>query len=340
MNAAARYLAPSALALGVALALSGVIVAAAGGNPLVAFAALAEGAFGSAQGLSETAVKTCPLLISGVAVAIAFRTGIWNIGAEGQLIAGATTMAWVGTWTWSLPAWIALPLALCIASLAGSLWATIAGMLKVRRNVNEVISTIMLNFVAVGIASYLVHGPLMEAAGHYPQTDAIAEAMRLPRLIASFRVHGGIVLALGAALASYVFLFHTVRGYEIQAVGWNPTAARLAGIRIQRATLLALAISGALAGLAGAIEVSAVTYRLYDRFSPGYGFTAIAVALLGRLHPVGIIGSALLFGALDAGSSSLQRAAGVSSVLVDVMQAVVIFCLIAVERRGWWQQRA
>jgi simple sugar transport system permease protein len=155
--------------------------------------------------------------------------------------------------------------------------------------------------------------------------------------VTSFRAHSGIVLALGAALISYVLLFHTVRGYEIQAVGLNPIAARLAGIRVQGSILFAIALSGALAGLGGAIEVSAVTYRLYDRFSPGYGFTAIAVALLGRLHPVGIIAGAFLFGALEAGSNSLQRTAGVSSVLVDVIQAIVIIALLAVERRSWWQ---
>jgi simple sugar transport system permease protein len=330
-------IAPSALALSVALVISAMIVWLAGANPVVAFGALADGAFGSMQGLSETSVKACPLLVTGLAVAIAFRTGIWNIGAEGQLLAGATMMAWVGTWPWPLPWWIALPLGLLIASFAGTVWATIAGLLKVRRNVNEVISTIMLNFVALGLASYLVHGPLMEAGGQYPQSDAIDTAMRLPRLVTSFRAHSGIVLALGAALISYVLLFHTVRGYEIQAVGLNPIAARLAGIRVQGSILFAIALSGALAGLGGAIEVSAVTYRLYDRFSPGYGFTAIAVALLGRLHPVGIIAGAFLFGALEAGSNSLQRTAGVSSVLVDVIQAIVIIALLAVERRSWWQ---
>lgn len=337
MIAVLRLLAPSAIALAVALLLSTVIVWLAGADPLVAFGALADGAFGSAQGLSETAVKACPLLITGLAVAIAFRTGIWNIGAEGQLLAGATMMAWAGTWPWPVTGWIALPLALLIASAIGSAWAMIAGVLKVQRNVNEVISTIMLNFVALGLVSYLVHGPLMEAGGQYPQSDAVGEALRLSRLITSFRVHTGILLALAVAVGTYVLLFHTVRGYEIQAVGTNATAARLAGIRVERSMLLAMALSGALAGLAGAIEVSAVTYRLYDRFSPGYGFTAIAVALLGRLHPAGIIAGAVLFGALEAGSNSLQRAAGVSSVLVDVIQAVVIFSLLTVERRGWWQ---
>jgi ABC-type uncharacterized transport system permease subunit len=336
MSLLARELAVSAFALLAALAISAIIVLLAGSNPLVAFSALTEGAFGSLQGLSETGVKACPLLITGLAIAVAFRTGVWNIGAEGQLLVGAIAMAGLGSRSWAA-AWAALPMALAAGALGGAVWASLAGLLKVHRNVNEIISTIMLNFIALGLVSYLVHGPLMESAGRYPQSEAIAEAMRLPRLVPSFRFHAGTALAVAAAAACYVFLFWTVIGYQLQAVGWNADAARLAGIRPGRCTLLALVASGALAGLAGAIEVSAITYRLYERFSPGYGFTAIAVALLGRLHPFGVILAALLFGALEAGSSSMQRVAGVSSVLVDVIQAVVILCLITVERRSWWR---
>lgn len=336
MSALIRELAVSVFALTVAFGIGAFIVFLAGGNPLVAFSALTEGALGSLQGLSETGVKACPLLITGLAIAVAFRTGVWNIGAEGQLLLGAITMAWLGSRPW-MSGWTAPSAALAAGALAGALWAAAAGVLKVRRNVNEIISTIMLNFIAMGLVSYLVHGPLMESAGRYPQSEAIVEAMRLPRLVPSFRLHAGIVLAVAAAAACHMLLFRTVLGYQLQAVGWNADAARLAGIRPERCTLLALLASGALAGLAGAIEVSAVTYRLYERFSPGYGFTAIAVALLGRLHPLAIALAAFLFGALEAGSSSMQRVAGVSSVLVDVIQALVMFCLIAVERRSWWR---
>jgi simple sugar transport system permease protein len=174
----------------------------------------------------------------------------------------------------------------------------------------------------------------MESAGRYPQTDAIALAMRLPRLAPPLRIHAGILLALAAAAFAYVLLFRTVLGYEMRAVGLNREASRLAGIRPDRLTWITLLASGGLAGLAGGIEVSALTFRLYEKFSSGYGFTAIAVALLGRLHPAGVILAALLFGALEAGSSAMQRAAGVSSVLVSVIQATVILSLIAVERRG------
>jgi simple sugar transport system permease protein len=324
---------PSLLALLLGLGISAVVIALAGANPVVALRALADGAFGSAEGWSEVGVRTCPLLLAGLAVAIAFRAGLWNIGAEGQLLAGAMAVAWVGTHVGALPAWLAIALVLGSAALAGAAWAAIAGLLKVARDVDEVISTIMLNFIALGIVGYLVHGPLMEATGSYPQTDAVAATARLPRLLGGYRVHTGVVVGLAAAGFAYLLLFRSVLGYEMRAAGLNPIAAHLAGLRMRRALLAGLAVSGALAGLAGGIEVSAVTFRLYDQFSPGYGFTAIAVALLGRLHPVGVIIAAVFFAALDVGSSAMQRSADVSSVLVAVMQATVIFGLIGFERR-------
>jgi len=321
------------MALLVAFIASALIIALAGANPFVALSALAEGAFGSADGWSEVGVRTCPLLLTGLAVTIAFRAGIWNIGAEGQLLVGAAAVAWLGTRLGGLPGWLVMPAVLAAAGLSGAAWAAIAALLKTARQVDEVISTIMLNFVAIGLIGYLVHGPLMEAAGRYPQTDAIAAAARLPRLFAGYRLHGGLLIALAAAGVTYALLFRTVFGYEMRATGLNPLAARLAGFRIARAVVGALTISGALAGLAGGIEVSAITFRLYEQFSPGFGFTAIAVALLGRLHPLGVILAAVFFGALDAGSMAMQRSAGVSSVLVSVIQAAVIFSLIAVEWR-------
>jgi simple sugar transport system permease protein len=327
-------IAPSAVALLIAIAISALVVALAGADPWLALRALAAGAFGSADGWSEVGVRTCPLLLAGLAVAIAFRAGIWNIGAEGQLLVGAVAVAWLGTRVGDLPAWLAVPLVLTAAAIGGGAWAAIAALLKTVRRVDEVISTIMLNFIALGLVGYLVHGPLMEAAGAYPQSDTVAAAVRLPRLVTGYRLHAGLLVGLGAAALAYVLLFRTILGYEMRATGLNLVAARLAGLRTTPAVLAALTISGALAGLAGGIEVSAITFRLYEQFSPGYGFTAIAVALLGRLHPAGVIAAAVFFGALDAGSMAMQRSAGVSSVLVSVIQATVIFSLIAVEYRA------
>ena len=330
---AARVL-PSLLALAGALVVSAVIIAASGGNPTVAFSALIDGAFGSLDSLSEVAVKSCPLLLTGLAIAVSFQAGVWNIGAEGQLLMGALAMAALGTHGAQLPSWLDLISDLAVAAALGAAWAGIAGQLKLRRNVNEIISTIMLNFIALGLISYLVQGPLMEAGGRYPQTDAILPGLGMPRL-APYRIHLGLLIAVLAAAATHILLYRTVPGYEMRAAGLNPAAARLAGIDVDRRLLMALMLSGALAGLAGGIEVSAVTRRLYERFSPGWGFTAIAVGLLGRLSPTGVVVSAFFFGALDAGSNAMQRVAGVSSVLVSVIQATVIFFLVALERGRW-----
>lgn len=325
---------PSLVALAGAMVVSAIIVAVAGHDPITAFEALIGGAFGSLDSLSEVGVKTCPLLLTGLAIAVSFQAGVWNIGVEGQLLMGALAMAGLGTLGATLPSWLDLTADLALAALAGALWAGVAGQLKLRRNVNEVISTIMLNFVALGLISYLVQGPLMEKGGRYPQTNAILPGLWMPRW-APYRVHLGLVIALLAAIGLSLLLYRTVAGYEMRAAGMNPEAARLAGIDVDGRILLALLLSGALAGLAGGIEVSAVTHRLYERFSPGWGFTAIAVGLLGRLSPAGVVLAACFFGALDAGSNAMQRVAGVSSVLVSVIQATVIFFLVALERRRW-----
>jgi simple sugar transport system permease protein len=194
--------------------------------------------------------------------------------------------------------------------------------------VNEVIGTIMLNFVALYTVSFVVHGPLMEAKKQFPQTDAVTESVQLVRLFPPTRLHTGFFYALLTACVLYVLLFRTTFGYRIRAVGLNPTASRYAGINVPFHIIAAMGVSGGLSGFAGAIELLGVTYRLYEDFSPGYGYTAIAVALLGNLHPFGVILAALLFGALNAGAGAMQRTAGVSAVMVSIIQAVVIFALV------------
>jgi simple sugar transport system permease protein len=287
------------------------------------------GAAGDSYRLSETAVKACPLLFTGLAVMLALRAGLWNIGAEGQLLLGALATAWISPYIAAFPPPFAIALVAAVSLCAGFLWAGCAAYLRQKHNVNEVISTIMLNFVAVYLVSYSVHGPLMEVAGQYPQTEPLPATATLPRLFPPARFHLGILFALIAALLVWVFLFRTKAGFRLRATGANPTAARFAGIAVEREVTLAFLLSGALAGLAGGIEVSGITQRVYEKFSPGYGYTAIAVALVGQRSPIGVVFAALFFGALDAGASAMQRIVGVSSVLASVIQAIVVLFLAA-----------
>ena len=293
------------------------------------FSALLQGASGDTYRLSETLVKACPLLFTGLSVSLALHAGLWNIGAEGQLLIGALSAVWIGQYTSDLPHIWGILLTCSAAMLGGGFWASCAAVLKNTRGVNEVISTIMLNFIAAGLVSYCVHGPLMEIGAQYPQTDPLPDAARLPRLFPPARLHVGVIVAVLTAICMQMLLFRTKEGLKLRATGANPLAARFAGIAVNRQILLAFLISGALSGLAGGIEVSGVTQRVYEKFSPGYGYTAIAVALVGQRSPLGVTVAALFFGALEAGSGAMQRMAGISSVLVSVIQAVVVFCLAA-----------
>lgn len=278
-------------------------------------------------------VRATPLLITGLAVALAFRAGIWNIGAEGQFYAGAIAAAWVGSrWGLESPV-LALVVVPVMAGTAGALWASVPAVLKVRFGVLEVITTIMLNFVAEHLVGYLVHGPLQEAARTYPQSDPIAAAARLAPLVGGTRLTWAFPLAIMAAVAMWVVLTRTRPGFELAAAGANPIAARISGrINVARTGMVAFLVSGAIAALAGAAEVSGVTFALYEKLSPGYGYTAIAVALLARLHPLWLVASAMFFGALEALAASLQRSAGLPSVTVYAFEGAIIIAVVVMDR--------
>jgi len=284
--------------------------------------------------LLATLVRATPLLIVGLAVALAFRAGIWNIGAEGQFYAGAVVATWIGTRLGSSSPLVFLLVVPAAAALAGALWAGVPALLRARFGVLEVITTIMLNFIAEYLVSFLVHGPLQEAGKTYPQSDPIAAAARLAPLVEGVRLTWALPFAVLLAVAAWVMLTRTWPGFMLRAAGANPEAARVSGrIQVLRVTTLAFLASGAVAGLAGAAEVSGVTFALYEKLSPGYGYTAIAVALLARLHPLGVIASALAFGALEAGASALQRSYGIPSVTVYAVEALAILLIVAAERR-------
>lgn len=299
-----------------------------------ALSALWDGAFGSPYAfLSATLVRATPLLFVGLAVGLAFRAGVLNIGAEGQLLAGATAAVSVGLLAGELPRFIALPLVLIAGAAAGAMWAGIAAWLRHRFGVLEVISTLMLNFVAGFAVSWAVRGPLQEPTHVYPQTVALSEAVRLPMLLTGHRLHLGFPVALGLAVGLWWILTRTAIGFRIRAVGAGPQAARSAGgVDAARTAALVFVASGALAGLGGASEATGVTFALYEGISPGYGYSAIAVALLARLHPLAIIGTSLLFGALEAGAAAMQRDANVPSVLAAVVEALVVLGVLALDR--------
>jgi len=305
---------------------AGVVVALLGYAPGPALRALLAGSVGSSAAWTATLLKTAPLLLTGLAVALCFRCGVWNIGAEGQLYAGALLATAVGTRVLpDAPAWLGVPAVILASALGGALWAGIAGALRAGRGVSEVISTILLNFIALQLVSLAVQGPLQESTGAYPQSDALAAALRLPAI---GRLHLGIPLAAVLAIGSAWLLFRTAIGFRMRAVGLSPVAARFAGIEPDRQLVLTLAGAGALAGVAGGVEVAGVTGRLFETLSPGYGYTAIAVALLARLHPLAVVPSALFFGILEAGGGAMQRGAGVPAVATDVVKGIVILLSI------------
>jgi len=282
-------------------------------------------------------VRATPLLLCGLAVSLAFRAGVWNIGAEGQFYAGAVAATWIGTRVApSVPPVVLVVLVPLAAATAGAVWAGVPAWLRARFGVLEVITTIMLNFIAEHGVAWLVHGPLQEAARTYPQSDAIAPAARLTPLLAGTRLTWAFPAAILLALAAWFLVARTRPGFALRAAGANPEAARVTGrINVTRVTTVAFLASGALAGLAGAAEVSGVTFALYERLSPGYGYTAIAVALLARLDPRWVVPSALFFGSLEAGASALQRSAGIPSVTVYAVEALVVLGVVALDRQVW-----
>jgi simple sugar transport system permease protein len=292
--------------------------------------AFVSGAFGSRYAVfSATLVRSVPLILTGLSVAWAFSAGVFNIGVEGQFLVGASAATAVALRFPSLGLLTSV-LAMLAGVIAGAAWASIAAWLRVRFAVLEVISTIMLNFVAIQLVAFLVHGPLGDPAGIYPQSPSLSTSTWLPRIIPGTRLHAGFAIAVLACLGAWFVMRHMAAGFRLRLVGANPDAAWISGgVNVNRVTVAAFLVSGGIAGLAGAIEVTGVTYALYESISPGYGYTAIAVALLANLNPAGVLASGIGFGALEAGAASMQRDAGVPAVIVWVVEALIILLLAA-----------
>ena len=281
--------------------------------------------------LADALVRAVPLIITGLAVALAFRGGVFNIGAEGQLLVGATAGTAVSLLTGPALGRLTIVAALVSAAAAGALWAAIAAELRKRFHVLEIISTIMLNFIAIHLISLLVRGPLQEPTHVYPQTQSISEAARLPVFLPGTRLHLGFAIAIVLAIMLAWLFRSTAVGFRIRAIGAAPKAARSAGkIDVGSTSYAVFLASGALAGLAGGIEISGVTFALYENLSPGYGYTAIAVALIAGLNPIGVIASGIFFAFLETGAIALQRDFAIPSSIASVAEAMLILVALAI----------
>jgi simple sugar transport system permease protein len=331
-----------ALAIVTALLLGAVIIWLTTGSletALAAYGGLWEGAFGSPKAIAGTLVRATPYIFTGLAVALAFKCGLFNIGAEGQLALGAVCAAWVG-YALTLPALLHIPLTILAGIAGGFLWGMVPGILKARTGAHEVITTIMMNYLALQIVQILLSGPMKDPRSVASQTPALAPSSWLPMLIPSIGLHSGVLLAVLVAIALWWFLGRTTWGFALRTVGVNPAAARYAGMPVARNVVGALALSGGLAGLAGAVEVAGVALDVTTvtpdgnryfglGFSSGYGFDSIAVALLGRGNPFGVIGAALLFGALRAGATRMQFNTQVPGEIISVIQALILLFVAA-----------
>ena len=315
-----------------ALVFGGTVLIAAGENPLTVYDAMLRGALGDRNGVAETLVKTIPLLLTGLGVAVAFRMQLWNIGAEGQLYFGAIAATGAGLFLFpSAPPTVLIPLLVVAGLLGGAAWGLVPGVLRAFLGANEIITSLMLNYVAILFAEYLVHGPWRdpEAFG-FPGTEPLPAAAWLPRW-GTTRVHLGLAFGIAAAGLLWVMLRRTRWGYEINVMGHNPRAARYAGMPTRRSIVTIMALSGALAGLAGMSEVTGIGHQLQRNLSPGYGYTAIIVAWVGRLHPLGVVLVAFLLAALLVGGDQLQMTMGLPAAIAPMLQGTILFFLLGGE---------
>ena len=320
-----------AIAALAAVACCSLLFLAAGADPTAAFAALAKGSFGSARAMADTLVKATPLILTGLATALAFRARLWNIGAEGQVFAGAMVAYWLQSSLGPAPAIVQIPIIILGALVGGGLLGGLAGVLKTRFKVDEVIATVMLNYIVVYVLSLLLQqGPWTELGGFFEQTAIVPAASKLPILWDKTRLHLGFLLALVVAGILQVGLQRSPLGYEIRAAGSNLRALEFQGVNASRLVLVVFLLSGAIAGLAGAFEVYGVQYRLKSGTLGGIGYTGIIIAILGQLSPRGVVVAAILFGALLNGATLMQIKTGVPSALIYAIEAIILmFFLIA-----------
>ena len=330
----------------VALLIGGIMLLILKANPIAAYSAMVNGAVGSVSGITQSLVKATPLLLVGLGICIAFRANVINIGGEGQITLGAIVATWFPLTFHTWPGWLLIPSTLVLGFIAGAAWGFVPGILKARLKVNEILSTIMMNSIAIQFMYLLIRGPLMDPAGvaagtFLAQSARLPVQVWLPRLVPQTLLHAGSIVAVVLAVAVYFFLWRTTIGYRIRSVGLNPDASRHAGINVPFYQALSLTLAGGFAGLAGAIEVMGVQHRLLDGITGGYGFTGIVAALLGGLHPLGVIPASILFGGLLVGANQMQRSVQVPSSLINAILGLVVLFVSgsAIWSRRWAARR-
>jgi len=321
-----------ALAVIVAFFIGGILIALVDVNPIEAFQSFIYGAFGNKVNIGNVLSVATPLMLCGLGIAFATQCSVFNIGAEGQLYIGAIFATWIGLRLSGQPAYVLLPLILLAGFIGGGIWGFIPGYLKAKYSVNEIVLTVMLSEIAIQIVSWVTRGPMLDPDSFgIPQTAMLSEAARFPLLLQGTRLHTGLIVALLSSVVMYILLWKTTFGFRVRAVGFNQFAARYVGMGEISSVSISMLISGGLAGMAGAIEVAGVHYRLMDGISPGFGYTAIVVSLLGKRHPFGVVVAAILFSALQSGADAMQRAVGVPVHLASIIQAMTILLVIIFE---------
>jgi len=322
------------LSMIVALLIGALVLVFLKKNPLEAYRALFLGGFGTKAGIIETVVKSTPLLFVALGICVAYRGGVINIGGEGQLLMGAITTTVLGIYLTGLEGWQVISICLLGSMVSGAVWGGVAGFLKTRFGVNEILSTVMMNAIALQFSYYLLSGPLMDPNEIALRTfvmwsQRIPKDAWLPKLIPQTFVHTGALIAIILAILIYIFLWRTTHGYRVRSVGLNPDESKYAGINVPVYQILSLAIAGGLAGLAGGVEILGLHHQLMDGISGGYGYSGIVVALFGKLHPLGVIPASLLFGGLLVGGNSLQRAMQVPSFLITALIGLIILFVVS-----------
>jgi len=327
---AASFVAAPMIGMVGGLLVGAVLIFIAGQDPLEAYKVMLAGAFGGSRQWTETVLKACPLLLIGLGLSVSFHCRTWNIGAEGQYYIGALVGGVIGLTFPGWPAAVLIPAMLLGGVAGGVLWSAIPAVLKVKQGMSEIVSTLMLNYIAVLIVEYVSRGPLQDPGGYLPETAQFVKAARIPRLFGS-RIHVGVAIAVLLVPAVYFLVWRTPLGFKLRMVGYNPDAARFAGVRTKSSVLFALLFSGALAGMAGLIEVSYSVTRLKGAISGNYGFNGILVALLGRMNPFGVLVAAVLFAALTIGAQAMHTLSGLPIAIAQAIQALVVLLVLAAD---------